>query len=181
MVIREREYCGNGLHYHIRSAEKADAAVLSRIRIQIDGETDYLDREPGEAFLDEAGFQQLIASDTVNAHHLFLVAVVNDTVIGFSRCEGCQLKRFSHKVEFGICILREYWGHQIGKRLLEQTIAWADTNGIKKICLNVLETNHKAIQLYEAYGFEAEGMLRRDKILSDGNYYNTIVMGRIVD
>jgi ribosomal protein S18 acetylase RimI-like enzyme len=42
----------------------------------------------------------------------------------------------------------------------------------------VLETNDKAIRLYQNYGFEVEGVLKKDKLLSDGNYYNTIVMGR---
>lgn len=46
------------------------------------------------------------------------------------------------------------------------------------ITLNVLETNDKAIKLYKGLGFEIEGILKNDKILADGNYYNTIVMGR---
>lgn len=49
----------------------------------------------------------------------------------------------------------------------------------KKMALNVVETNDKAIVLYKKLGFEVEGVLKNDKRLSDGNYYNTIVMGRI--
>ena len=89
------------------------------------------------------------------------------------------MKRTSHKVEFGVCVLKEFWGHGIGQNLLKESIHWADANGIKKITLNVLETNDKAIKLYQKYGFEVEGILKKDKILSDGNYYNTILMGRI--
>ncbi|GAB2700938.1 hypothetical protein GCM10027018_20300 [Paenibacillus thermoaerophilus] len=47
--------------------------------------------------------------------------------------------------------------------------------------LNVLETNEKAIQLYKRFGFEVEGILKNDKVLSDGKYYNTIMMGRFKD
>lgn len=32
--------------------------------------------------------------------------------------------------------------------------------------------------LYKKYGFGVEGLLKKDKLLSDGNYYNTLVMGR---
>ena len=53
-----------------------------------------------------------------------------------------------------------------------------DSNGIKKITLNVLETNEKAIKIYEKLGFKIEGILKNDKYLSDDKYYNTIVMGR---
>jgi ribosomal protein S18 acetylase RimI-like enzyme len=41
-----------------------------------------------------------------------------------------------------------------------------------------LETNDKAIELYKKHGFEIEGLLKNDKVLSDGKYYNTIIMGR---
>ncbi|MFW0912211.1 hypothetical protein B16_003362 len=41
-----------------------------------------------------------------------------------------------------------------------------------------METNQKAIRLYEHYGFEIEGLLKKDKRLADGMYYDTVVMGR---
>ncbi|MFT8321905.1 MAG: GNAT family N-acetyltransferase [Bacillus sp. (in: firmicutes)] len=164
----------------IRTAMKMDAKDLSQIRLQIDGETENLDREKGEAFIDIPGFERIIKTDTENSRNLFLVAVVNEKIVGFSRCEGNSLNRFSHKVEFGICILKEYWGYGIGGNLLRESISWADSdsNDIKKITLNVLETNTKAIELYQKFGFEIEGILKKDKILSDGKYYNTIIMGR---
>ncbi len=89
------------------------------------------------------------------------------------------MKRSLHKVEFGICVLREYWGFGIGRNLLQQSIQWADSNGIIKMELNVIETNEKAISLYQKNGFAVEGVLKKDKRLSDGNFYNTIVMGRL--
>ncbi|QWU13575.1 Acetyltransferase (GNAT) family protein [Paenibacillus sophorae] len=179
MQINPQEFSVNGLGYTVRSANVNDAQALSEIRVQIDGETENLDREPGEAFIDIPGFEQIIKTDTESMRNLFLVAAVKDRIVGFSRCEGNQLKRFSHKVEFGICVLKDYWGYGIGKNLLKESISWADSNGIKKITLNgVLETNDKAIELYKKFGFEIEGILKKDKVLSDGKYYNTIVMGR---
>lgn len=109
---------------------------------------------------------------------MFLVAVVHDRIVGFSRCEGIYLNRFSHKVEFGVCVLKDFWGYGIGKNLLKESVSWADSNGIKKITLTVLETNEKAITLYKRLGFEIEGILKNDRMLADGKYYNTIIMGR---
>ncbi|WP_371684092.1 N-acetyltransferase family protein [Rummeliibacillus sp. TYF005] len=165
----------------IRSAVHEDANDLSEIRLQIDGETENLDREKGEAFIDVQGFEQLIQTDTESKKNRFLVAVIDDKIVGFSRCEGNRLKRFAHKVEFGVCVLKDYWGYGIGKNLLKESIRWADANEVKKITLNVLETNEKAIQLYEKFGFKKEGILENDKVLSDGKYYNTVVMGRFND
>lgn len=179
MIIKEQDYYINGLNYIIRSAREADAKTLSEIRVQIDGETENMDRESGEAYMDEEAFRLLIKEDADSSRNIFLVAAVEGKPVGYCRCEGSRLKRLTHKVEFGVCVLQACWGHQIGKKLLEQSISWADSNGVKKITLNVLETNEKAIRLYRESGFEVEGVLRQDKKLSDGNYYNTVVMGRI--
>lgn len=178
MQIAKQAFEVNGINYIIRSATIKDAQELSELRVQIDGETENLDREKGEGFINAAGFEQLIHTDTENSKNLFLVAEVRDRIVGFSRCEGNQLKRYSHKIEFGVCVLKEFWGYGIGKNLLKESISCADSNGLKKITLNVLETNEKAIKLYQKLGFEIEGILKKDKILSDGNYYNTIIMGR---
>ncbi|MCF6137743.1 GNAT family N-acetyltransferase [Pseudalkalibacillus berkeleyi] len=181
MVFDQKAFNIRNMTYVIRTAIESDANELSQVRLQVDGETENLDREKGEAYIDEVGFQQIISNDTENERNLFLVAEVDGRIVGFSRCEGHGLKRFSHKVEFGVCVLKEYWGYGIGKRLLEKSVQWADVNDIKKITLNVLETNVKAIELYRNYGFEVEGLLKKDKILSDGQFYNTILMGRFKD
>ncbi|WP_391557801.1 GNAT family N-acetyltransferase, partial [Robertmurraya sp.] len=178
MIINNEEYQVNGLSYTIRSAVERDAETLSELRLQIDGETEYMDRERGEGFIDIAGFEQLIKSDSESGRSIFLVAVVDGRIVGYSRCEGSNLKRLSHKVEFGICVLKDFWGYGIGRNLLKESITWADFNGVKKMNLYVLEINTKAIQLYEKFGFTVEGVLKNDKLLSDGKYYNTIVMGR---
>ncbi|WP_020616415.1 GNAT family N-acetyltransferase [Paenibacillus daejeonensis] len=179
MKINERDYEVKGLNYSIRSAVAIDALPLSKVRLQIDGETENMDRESGEAYLDEEAFAHIIKADDEHSRKLFLVAEAEGSIIGFARCEGNDLKRTMHKVEFGVCLLKNFWGHGIGTNFLKESIAWSDSIGIKKIQLNVLETNTKAIGLYKSFGFEIEGILKHDKLLSDGNFYDTIVMGRL--
>lgn len=58
---------------------------------------------------------------------------------------------------------------------------WADAVGIEKISLTVVQTNTRAIQLYKKYGFVEEGLLIKDRIHKDGNYYNTVMMGRLLE
>lgn len=88
MIVNKQEFCVNRLNYTVRSAVESDAKELSDLRLQIDGETENLDREKGEGFIDALGFEQLIKADTQNSRTLFLVAVVQDRIVGFSRCEG---------------------------------------------------------------------------------------------
>ncbi|MBM7703890.1 GNAT family N-acetyltransferase [Metabacillus iocasae] len=181
MIINNEEFYKRGITYTIRSAVHADAKQLAQLRLQIDGETENLDREPGEALMNEHDFEQLIKNDSESDNNLFLVAVIQGQMVGFSRCQGNKLKRLSHKVEFGVGVLKDYWGYGIGKKLLSKSIIWADSNNLKKMTLHVLETNKKAVTLYKSLGFEIEGVLKKDKRLSDGNYYHTIVMGRIYE
>ncbi len=134
-MIREGCYRVRGLTYTIRSAAMHDAKQLEKLRCRIDGETENLDREPGEDYIDEKGFQQIIAADTEHPRHLFIVAVVKGQLVGFARCEGKDLKRTCHKVDFGIGILRDYWGYRIGHQLLSHALAWSEKNHIKKSML----------------------------------------------
>lgn len=179
MIIKSKDLEVKGLKYSIRSAVIEDAETLSKLRVQIDGETENMDRERGEAYIDTSAFEEIIKTDTESLRNLFLVAVIDTQIVGYSRCEGTNLKRLLHKVEFGVCVLKEYWGYRIGKNLLQESISWADSVNIKKMTLNVLETNNKAIELYKNHGFEIEGILKMDKLLADEIYYNTIVMGRL--
>lgn len=171
-------YIRNEQHCLIRIATKDDAKSLVSVRLQIDQETDYLDREPGEGTLDEHTFKQLIEHDFSTTNRIFLVAEVNGKLVGFARCEGSTLARKSHTVEFGVGILQAYWGLGLGSAILRYVLDWARTVRIHKVNLSVIETNEKAIALYERYGFEVEGRLRDDKLI-DGQYFDTILMGHL--
>lgn len=179
MVIEEQRFQSKDKTFAIRSAQEGDGEALSALRLRIDGETEHMDREPGEAFIDAIGFEDLIARDTIKLRNLFLVAVADGKIVGYSRCEGSELKRFAHKVEFGVGVAQHYWGYGIGTRLLECSLGWADAQEvIKKVALTVLAANAKARALYEKAGFEVEGVLHNDRRHADGTYHDTIVMGR---
>lgn len=179
MIIEAQKFEVKGLRYTIRSAVPQDAGPLSALRLQVDGETENLDRLQGEGFIDPEGFAKLIEEDTHNSRNLFLVAEVQGRLAGFARCEGSGLSRLAHRAEFGVGVLQEFWDYRMGRNLLEVTIQWADAAGLEKLTLQVLETNHKALRLYTSLGFEIEGVLRKDKRLADGQFYSTIAMGRL--
>lgn len=181
MIIKDKRIEGKALTWILRCATKYDAVQLSKLRVKIDGETENLDREAGEGLLTPEAFERLIYEDSIAEKTIFLVAEVEGEIVGFTRCEGNKLSRFRHKAEFGICISKDYWGYGIGKVLLENILMWADTAGLKKISLTVVQTNTKAIQLYKSFGFVEEGLLVKDRLHKDGNYYNTVIMGKLFD
>lgn len=178
MKIESKKINGKSLSWILRCPTKKDAAELSELRVKIDGETEFLDRDAGEDFLSPEDCERIIAEDLLSETSLFLVTEAEGKIVGFARCAGNKLNRFRHKAEFGICILQEYCGHGIGKELLESILNWADAKGVEKIALTVVQTNTNAISLYKKYGFIEEGILINDRIHKDGNYFNTIMMGR---
>ncbi|SDD68907.1 Protein N-acetyltransferase, RimJ/RimL family [Terribacillus halophilus] len=163
----------------IREAELKDAAALAQLRLKTDGETEYMDREEGEGYLSSKDFEELIETDQKETKNLCLVAYVDEEIVGYCRCEGNKLKRLSHQVTFGIAILKDYWGLGIGRRMLEMVITWSEEKKIHKINLSVLASNKRAITLYQTYGFIIEGCLKDDKRLSDGEFYDTLLMARL--
>ncbi|WP_393965606.1 GNAT family N-acetyltransferase [Exiguobacterium sp. S22-S28] len=162
--------------YHVRCATVSDAAELARLRVQLDAETEHFDRFPGEAVLDEETFRTILTGSSTVPDRI-LVVERSGQLVAYSRCTGFSLRRFAHKAEFGIGVQKDHWGQGIGNQLLTQTIDWVKTSQLKKIQLSVIETNHGAIRLYQRHGFQEEGRLRHDRLLQDGCYYDTVLMG----
>lgn len=178
LKIKDKLFNGTSWRVTIRCVEERDSCELSKLRLEIDGETEFLDREQGEDYLSDSGFEEMIHNDLIADRSLFMVAEVNGKIDGYARCIGKKLSRFKHQANFGICILQQYCGQGIGKELIKYIIEWSETVGIEKITLSVVETNASAIRLYKRFGFVQEGLLVRDRKHKDGNYYNTVIMGR---
>ena len=62
-----------------------------------------------------------------------------------------------HRAEFGISILKEYWGLGLGKALTKACIQCAKGAGYVQLELNVVSENRKALSLYLDPGFKEFG------------------------
>lgn len=86
-----------------------------------------------------------------------------------------------HNGTLGISIRKKYWGIGLGSEIMNYLIDWAKSNKItKKINLLVREDNIRGVKLYEKFGFEKEGILKKD-ICVNGIYHNTMAMGLYID
>jgi RimJ/RimL family protein N-acetyltransferase len=89
--------------------------------------------------------------------------------------------RVAHVGEFGVSVLKSYWGIGIGKYLVQSLLDWAKDGGIiRKINLRVKEDNRTGIVLYKKLGFREEGIRTRDFCI-DGKLYDSICMGLHID
>jgi ribosomal-protein-alanine N-acetyltransferase len=81
------------------------------------------------------------------------------------------------KAEFGIVVGdRSRWNSGLGHRITDAVLGWAFAQlNLHKVTLTVLMDNPRAIHLYEAIGFQREGVLR-DEQFRDGAYRDVLMM-----
>ena len=85
------------------------------------------------------------------------------------------------RVELGMWVLPDWRGRGAGTKLVEAAVAWAREGGAYKISLEVWPHNAAAIALYEKFGFEREGYLRKHWRRRNGELWDSVVMGLVLD
>jgi len=161
----------------VREANENDAKEILEHMELVVSESDFLLSEPDEIDWDIEREKKIIKMYRESKNDLFLVAEFDGKVVGMLNFRGGKRRRVKHKGEFGISVRKKYWGLGIGSALLNTLILWAKKVGIKKIQLEVVDGNERAINLYLKYGFEIEGRKKR-AVFKDGIYIDLIIMGR---
>jgi ribosomal protein S18 acetylase RimI-like enzyme len=80
-----------------------------------------------------------------------------------------------HVGSLSIAVAADVRGRGIGRRLMDEAIAWSTRVGIEKLVLSVYPHNEAAISLYRSFGFVEEGRLARHSRKSYG-YEDEILM-----
>ena len=168
-----------GLAVHIRNGVASDgSAVLENFNLT-HAETDYLLSYPDENHFDAEQESRYLEKKETSPNEIELIAFVDGKVAGTAGIDaiGTQYK-VTHRAEFGISILKEYWGLGIGRALMEACIHCAKTAGYAQLELEVVADNHRAVSLYESLGFREYG--RNPKgFLSRTAGYQTLVYMRL--
>lgn len=161
----------------IRKAIKSDAKALIDYINVIGGESDFLTFGIGE-FEKSVEEEEEFIDDAMNKDNsLFIIAEADHKVVGCLNFSGGPRQRTAHIGEFGVSVLKEYWGYGIGKELIQYLIDWSkDTGIIRKINLRVRADHTRGICLYKKLGFTEEGVISRD-FLTNGEFYDSLLMG----
>ena len=80
-----------------------------------------------------------------------------------------------HVADLGLMVAATHRRRGIGTALLEAAVSWAKGSGVSKLELHVFPWNEPAIELYERFGFEREG-LRRGHYLRNGEAVDALLM-----
>lgn len=165
----------------IRKAAAEDAPAYLKYLKKVGSESDFLTFGGNEIMATVDDERNFIETSLCYNNRLLIMAEVEGNLAGNLNFTGGIRERTVHVGEFGITVLKEYWGLGIGTRLMENMIRWAKGTGfIKKINLRVRSDNSQAIALYTKFGFVKEGVLTRDFYMDD-RFYDSIMMGLNID
>lgn len=117
---------------------------------------------------------------TENESCYYLVAVSGEHVIGIWSIDTYPDRpRRRHAGLIGISIGEAWQGKGVGKALMKAGIELAENwLNLTRLELEVYADNEAGLRLYESFGFEREGVLRRHAF-RDGQYVDSIMMARL--
>lgn len=121
-------------------------------------ETDYLLSYPDETTMTEEQEGEFLDAKTQSDNEIEILALLDGKVVGTAGIDAVGNKyKISHRAEFGISILKDYWGRGIGTALLNACIECARNAGYLQLELDVVAENTAAIAMYQRAGFEEYG------------------------
>ncbi len=171
----------NGKTAILRSPIKEDAQAMIDYLNIIGGESDFITFGKNEFSMSVEAEQDYIERINSMDNSKNVLIIIEDEIVGIASITSVQKERMKHNGTLGISIRKKYWGIGLGSEIMAYLIDWAKSNKItKKINLLVREDNIRGVKLYEKFGFEKEGLLKKD-ICVNGIYYNTIAMGLYID
>lgn len=108
-----------------------------------------------------------------------LVAVVDGKVVGMFSLHTFTRPRRHHAAAIGLTVQDDWHGKGVGTALMRAGIDLADNwLNLMRLELEVYTDNEAAVRLYERFGFEREGVLRRHAY-RDGHYVDSYSMARL--
>ena len=157
-------------HIVIREGMLTDAENMLKIQKEVIEEEAFLLSDPAEFNKTVDDQKHWIRRILQNEREKILIAEVEGKMAGWLVFQSPNRLRLNHTGSFGMMVQKEYRNMQIGRKLLEALLIWAENHQeIEKVGLGVLSTNERAIHLYRSLGFVEEG--RKVNEVKIGNRY----------
>lgn len=154
MIYNQEIILKNGARAYLRNGDASDGLAVYENFNLTHAETDYLLSYPDENSFDPEQEARFLKEKTESPNEIEIIGLVDGKIAGTAGIEavGCKHK-VKHRAEFGISVLREYWGIGLGKALTKACIQCARDAGYVQLELNVVAGNERAISLYRDMGF----------------------------
>ena len=106
-----------------------------------------------------------------------LLAEVDGNVAGWIGLD----RQWTRDLQFSMVVGIRSRGAGIGGRLLDSGLEWARATATLKVTCHVWPHNTPALRLYLSRGFAVEGRLRRHWPRADGQRWDSVLMGMVLD
>jgi RimJ/RimL family protein N-acetyltransferase len=135
---------------------------------------------PGEEIQTEDEALEQIAWFAQALNRRFCVALHDSGLItGYASAIGGLFSSDAHTAQVSVEVLPSFRGQGLGKKLLEDLLAWGTAAGLARLELGVLAGNEAALGLYASLGFQREGT-RRAARHWNGAFHDEILMARLL-
>ena len=154
MTFERQIQLKNGQTALLRNGTAADGAGALENFLQAHKETDALLSYPDEITFTAEDEGRYLQEKTDSPNEIELLALLDGKVVGMAGIEavGTQ-EKVRHRAEFGVDILRDYWGLGLGSAMTEACIQCAREAGYAQLELTVVAENARAVALYQKHGF----------------------------
>ncbi len=115
----------------------------------------------------------------VDENSNWFAAVSDNAIVGNLGLKADSRSQRHHAAALGMSVLAPFRSAGLGTRLIQTALLWAESSSLRRVELDVLESNTGAICLYERFGFEAYGR-KPEAVLVDGVYLDVVEMSRSV-
>lgn len=158
MKYEQKIVLKNGKEALIRNGNASDGLAVYEVFNLTHAQTDYLLSYPDENSFDPEQEARFLEEKAESQNETELIAIIDGKVAGTAGIEAVGNKyKVKHRAEFGISVLKEYWGLGLGKALAKACIRCANNAGYDQLELNVVADNDRALSLYRSLGFEEFG------------------------
>jgi RimJ/RimL family protein N-acetyltransferase len=158
----------------VRPAREGDLDVLVELYAAVAAEGRWIG---GEAPVDRDRRRARMAAMLERPDAAMFVAETGAGVVGQL---GIELAGYG-VADLGMLVAEDWRGHGAGSALMRAAVDWARAAGAHKIALQVWPHNQAALALYEKFGFQREGYLRRHYRRRSGELWDAVVMGLLLD
>jgi RimJ/RimL family protein N-acetyltransferase len=156
-----------------RRATLDDAEDFAAVVAAVADEGRWIATEPG---VDVDLFAERVAGTIAKGADVLWVLEDDGRVIGTL---SLHPTRAQGVMALGMCVLEGERGRGGGRALLAAAIAYAQEGPLHKLELEVWPDNERAIALYEACGFQREGVRRAHYRRRDGSLRSSLIMARL--
>ncbi|MBE0519793.1 GNAT family N-acetyltransferase [Candidatus Bathyarchaeota archaeon] len=164
----------NGQTITVREANEDDAEAIKNVVNSVASEKYCVVPERSREDWDEA------IREIKKRKGLIIVTQVDEKTVGMAHLVPGKFEKNKHVGFLGILILKGFRRVGIGTVMINFMIKWGERQkGLERVSLTVFSTNKAAINLYRKFGFQIEGISKKQYKI-EGKYIDEITMGKFL-